>query len=160
MEAAVGIDRLGVDRVEALRRLAVALQELGTEAARPAANGIGGETLEAIPPLEPQLELELALEDADENGGAEGKALCGKPACKVLKVGGAGERRADGGLRQPSHALGLDLEAVPIGEEVASHDNGRDDAREHRQAQRQPAQDRTRQSASRPLSPALVHWPG
>ena len=48
MQAAVGIERLGVDRVEALRRLAVALLELGTEAARPAADGIGGEALEAI----------------------------------------------------------------------------------------------------------------
>src|SRR5262245_61767698 len=115
MEPAVGIERLGVDRVEALRRLAVAFLQLGPQAARPAANGIGGEPLEAVPALEPQLELELALEDADEDRRAEADAQRGEPAREVLEVGRAGKRRADAGQRQSAHALGLDLDAIPVG---------------------------------------------
>ena len=121
VEAAGRIERLGVDRVEAFRRLAVSLLELGAEPARPAADRIGGEALEAIPALQPQLELELALEDADEDGRAERHALR-RPAGLAGRAGRACRQAASPTLACASRrdALGLDLDGVPVGEEVAA----------------------------------------
>ncbi len=65
---AVWIELLGGDRVEALGRLAVALPELRPEPARPQADGIGGEALEAALLLDPKLELRFKLEDANVDG--------------------------------------------------------------------------------------------
>ena len=67
--------------------------------------------VEALLPLHPQLELELALEDADEDRGAEAEAVGGEPAGKVGEVGRAGERRAGRCLRQAAVALGVDGDA-------------------------------------------------
>ncbi len=58
------------DRVEALRRLAVALPDLRAEIARPAADRIGLEQRHAAALVFlPDLELGLFLEDADEDRG-------------------------------------------------------------------------------------------
>ena len=111
--AARRIERLGIDRIEALRRLAVALYQLGAEPAGPAADGIDGEALEAAAPPHPQLELELALEDADEDRRAQCEALRCQPAWEIRQVGSAGQRQPQRRLGQPARALGLDLDARP-----------------------------------------------
>ena len=62
--AAVRIELLRVDRIEALGRLPVALLELRPEPPRPEADRIGGEADEAPVLLDPKLELGFELEDA------------------------------------------------------------------------------------------------
>ena len=68
MEAGVRIHLLVADGVEALGRLLVALPLLGAEIARPVADRIGLEVVEAaVVALLPELQLRLFLEDADED---------------------------------------------------------------------------------------------
>ena len=157
--AARRVQRLGVDRIEALGSLAVALRELRAELARPAADRIDGEALEAVFALHPQLELELALEDADEDGRAEARPCAASRPGKVGEVGRAGERRAERRLRQAAGALGVDLQAVPVDEDVAATRTAADGR------EQQPSPARLRRAAPRsecaPRSqPARAHRPG
>ena len=48
-----------------------------------------------------------------KTGAPSARPWADEPAWKVLEVGGAGERRAHARLRQPAHALGLDLDGGP-----------------------------------------------
>ena len=73
--AALAVDLRHGHRVHAFRRLLVALMQLGPELSRPFADGIGGEQLEPVVLLHPQLELQLGLEDADHHRVARTQAL-------------------------------------------------------------------------------------
>src|SRR5262245_23720831 len=92
MHAAVRIELLGVDRVEALRRLAVAFLQLRTEPSRPKADRVGGEMLVAAVLLHPDLELVLELEDADINRSTHSHAKTGEPLVDAREVWRAGQR--------------------------------------------------------------------
>src|SRR5262245_44557851 len=92
---AVRVERLLVDRIEALRRLAIALCELRAEPPRPAADRIGGKPMVASVAQKPELELELALEDAHEDRRANGHAVRLQSPVEIGKVRRAGKLDAE-----------------------------------------------------------------
>ncbi len=63
--APLGVELGGADRVEALGALAIAFSLLGTQRARPVADRVDRDQLEARAFLGPQLQLGFRLEDAD-----------------------------------------------------------------------------------------------
>ena len=74
----IGIHLAGSDRVEALRRLTVALLDLGAKVARPAADRIGLEQREAAGVvLLPDFQLGFFLEDADQDRRLDRHVLAG-----------------------------------------------------------------------------------
>src|SRR5262245_25423261 len=94
MPAAVRIELLGGDGIEALRRLAVPFFLLGTEPSRPFADRIGGEACEASVLLEPKLKLPLVFEDTDKHRYAKLDAVSRKTLVDAGEVGRAGQRLA------------------------------------------------------------------
>ena len=81
--AALAVDLRHGHGVHAFRRLLVALMQLGPELSRPFADGIGGEQLEPVVLLHPQLELRLGLEDADHHRVAGAQPFCGQAGVTV-----------------------------------------------------------------------------
>src|SRR5581483_6673105 len=108
----------GIDGIEALRSLGVAFSQLWPELTRPAADGIDGEEVEPVSAPQPQLELELALENADEHRGAQGKALPRQPARKIRKIGRARQRLAQRREPQAADTLGFDGDTVRVEESL------------------------------------------
>src|SRR5262245_39999114 len=82
MPAAMRIQGLGIDRVETLGSLPVALAQLRAQRARPAADRVDCKALKAVPALHPQLQLELELEDADEHRRPQLNAVGCKPVAE------------------------------------------------------------------------------
>ena len=65
MPGAIRIERRSIDRVEALRRLQVALLQFGAKPAGPAANGINREAMKHAIALHPQFQFEFSFEYSD-----------------------------------------------------------------------------------------------
>src|SRR6188474_2925744 len=94
IHAAVWIELLGGDRVEALRRLLVALFQLWPEPPRPQADRIGRKAHEAPILLDPKLKLRVELEDAQIDRHAEADAFRREPLVEAGEVWGARQRLA------------------------------------------------------------------
>ena len=110
--AAVRIELLCRDRVEALGRLAVAFLELGSKPSRPQAYGVGGEAHEAPVLLHPKLELRLELEQAEHHRIAELHPLRRQSLIEMGEIGRAGERLTRAVARLMLGAHGVDAHAV------------------------------------------------
>src|SRR5208337_1435262 len=94
METAIRIELSFSDRVEAFGSLSIALLQFRAKLTRPGANRIGGEQLETCRSLHPELDLQIALEDADEYWIAELEALLFQPFAELGRIGCAGKARA------------------------------------------------------------------
>src|SRR4029079_13114973 len=92
IHAAVGIELLGGDGVEALRRLLVALFQLWPEPPRPQADRIGRKAHEAPILLDPKLKLRVELEDAQIDRHADADAFRREPLVEAGEGWGARQR--------------------------------------------------------------------
>ena len=112
MHDAVRIELLGVDRIEALRRLAIALLQLRPEPPGPEADRIGGEADEAPVLLHPYLQLMFELEDADIDRHAHFHARGRQPLIDMLEVGRARQGLAGAEAGHVVGARHVDAHAV------------------------------------------------
>ncbi len=106
--AAVWIELRFVHRIDALGSLAVALRDLRSEPPGPFADRIRCKAMEAAVAHHPELELELAFEDAHENGRAERDAVGLEAPLKIAEIGRPGKREAEAGHRHSEITLGAD----------------------------------------------------
>src|SRR6185312_17071278 len=100
MPAAVRVERGSVNRIEAFRRLPVALLELRSKLPGPPADGVGREAMENAVALHPEFQLEFAFEYADQNRRALLEAVRGKPLWQARQVRFAGHGQAKFGPQQ------------------------------------------------------------
>src|SRR5262245_16534297 len=138
IHAAVGIELLGGDRVEALRCLLVALFQLWPEPPRPQADRIGRKAHEAPILLDPKLKLRVELEDAQIDGQAEADAFRRKPLVETGEVWGARQRLARGIVALVFPSSPIDAHTIeqraPVGREqipAADRENNEKDQSAH-----------------------------